>query len=194
MSRRNVVVLVSLLGSLTLTSILLLVMAPAPLPATVKSLYAVEQLDRIDLVFDTRQAIRPQRWRYIYIHHSKSIEGNSSMLARGNGTMGDHFLIGNGAGCSDGEIQIGRRWDSQQPGSPVGAQLADNCISIVLVGDFEQAGPTRRQLARLEELVESLQQRLGIAGEAVVFDEREAGPGGIGRHFPSGSFRRQLRP
>ena len=35
-------------------------------------------------------------WRYIYIHHSKTAEGDVRTLAQPEKGLGDHFLIGNG--------------------------------------------------------------------------------------------------
>ncbi len=83
-----------------------------------------------------------------------------------------HFVIGNGRGLGDGEIEVGPRWTRQQPGAHVVSTLRDEsthalwddvAIGIVLVGNFEEAAPTRRQLATLTELVTSLRRRFQIA-------------------------------
>jgi len=192
MTRRNAVVLAGLLSSLVLTSMLLLVLAPAPLnPDAVRSLLATDSFDK---VFQTPTAIESGRWRYIYVHHSRQFDGSAATLSQQTGDMGDHFLIGNGQGCGDGEIQVGYRWDQQKPAEPVGAKLSSDCISICLVGDFDQTAPTSAQMRQLGQLVRSLQRELGIGSKQVVAVDRPSSPAGIGRHFPVEVFRELLVP
>jgi hypothetical protein len=193
MPKRNVLVLTSLFGAVTLTSILLLALAPAPLTPDVPSLFVPDTAESLDSVFETAAHVENDRWQYIYVHHSRSRRGNALTLA-GNDGLGDHFLIGNGDGCADGEIQIGQRWNRQQPAKPAGARVADNCISICLVGDFDQAAPTATQLRRIEQLVRTLQQRFGISGPAVLAYDRPNDTAGIGRHFPVPQFSQHLLP
>src|SRR3954471_13501629 len=94
--------------------------------------------------------------------------GNTSTLSNGQqGGAGDHFVIGNGDGCLDGEIQLGQRWNKQLAAvPPAGAQMSepDSIVSICLVGDFDRSVPTPTQLQRLSQLVTSLQGRLHIRG------------------------------
>ncbi|HEX2970943.1 MAG TPA: peptidoglycan recognition family protein [Tepidisphaeraceae bacterium] len=202
MSRRNVAVLASLLGSLVLTSGLLLVVAPAPLtPDAAQRLFATDQYDSLERIFDTEASIKPGRWQAIYIHHSKSRAGNALDLAGATGGMGDHFLIGNGNGCADGEIQVGQRWTSQHAAKPANgkqplpqlAAASDNYIGICLVGDFDQAAPTAAQMQRLEQLVQALQRKLAIPGKAILAFDRP-GNAGIGRQFPAVAFSERILP
>ena len=168
-SRRNVVVLASLLGSLVATSLLLIALAPAPLaPDAAGTLFAIDQHDSFDRIFHTRKPVAERRWTQIFIHHSLTRGGNALTLGEKQGGMGDHFLIGNGIDCADGEVQIGHRWDTQQTASPEGAQVAEGCISICLVGDLDQSPPTPAQLLRLEQLIQILQRRLHVPGKNVV--------------------------
>jgi hypothetical protein len=183
-SRRNVVVLASLLCSLVATSLLLIALAPAPLaPDAAGTLFAVDQDDSFDRIFTTRAPVSPGRWTQIFIHHSRTRGGNAVTLGQ-QGGMGDHFLIGNGIDCGDGEVQIGHRWSSQQPAKPEGAQVAGGCISICLVGDLDQAPPTANQLLRLEQLVQVLQRRLDVRGRDVVVMTQPGSTAGIGTRFP----------
>src|SRR5206468_2741653 len=151
-AQRKLIVFSTLLGVLTLTSALLMALAPAPLvPDAATSLFAVDQPRSMDAVFQTRTPIPAGQWKYIFIHHSQSASGNAMTLGQPTGGLGDHFVIGNGDGLLDGEIQLGQRWNQQQPAlPPPGANKIDPaCISICLVGDFDRTVPTPTQLRRL---------------------------------------------
>jgi hypothetical protein len=197
-TRRRVAVLVSLVGVLTLTSALLHALAPAPpSPQASSSLFAIEAPQSLDVVFDdTSVPVSNHRWHYIYIHHSGSVSGNAQTIAESASGLPDHFVIGNGDGCEDGAIQIGQRWAQQQvPGVTPGAnQIDPACISICLVGDFNQSRPTATQQRRLAQLVSTLQNRLGIARKNVFVLEGVNTPAGVGRYFPAAEFKAQILP
>lgn len=189
-ARRNAIVLVSLLGSLVGTSALLLVLAPAPLLPEAGSLLATDEIDGFVRVFETAQPLQTSRWRYVYVHHTRSRRGNAY---EGNGT-GDHFLIGNGEGCADGGIQLGHRWMQQQTASLPSATVPDDFISIGIVGDFNARPPTANQVRSLNRLVASVQRRFHIPARAVVIEDRRTDAAGVGKHFPIASFRAGLEP
>ena len=177
-----------LLASLTATSMLLLALVPAPLvPDAARSLYAPSSVPQsIGAVFDTTTPMQDGHWKNVYIHHSKGrYTANSGNAGDG---MGDHFLIGNGDGLRDGEIQIGRLWEEQKGAMPAGANVSDNCISICLVGDFEQRAPTATQIDHLQELVKAIQDRCQIPSGKLFMYADNAGAGGIGRLFPTARF------
>lgn len=189
--------LVSLVAVLTFTSALLRGLAPAPLSQQASSsLFAIGAPQSLDEVFDTGVPIQSDRWQYVYIHHSASLSGSAATLAQPVGGLPDHFVIGNGDGCSDGEIQIGQRWTQQlTPGRTPGADwIVPNCISICLIGDFSQGRPTPTQQRRLAALVSSLQARLHIPRTRVWFDTKADNAAGIGAYFPASDFRGQILP
>lgn len=189
---RKCIVFTSLISLLTLTSMLLLALAPAPLmPDAASSLFAVDKAPSLEILFNTQIKPQPEQWKYIYIHHSRTASGNALTLGQNAGGLGDHFVIGNGNGGSDGEIQYGRRWNQQLSATTV----ADpNCISICLVGDFDRTLPTSAQVNSLAQLVGTLQGRLNIAGSDVLWIDRQASATGIGSYFPKTVFREQLLP
>jgi hypothetical protein len=196
-SRRKFVVFSTLLGVLSLTSALLMALAPAPLAQdAATSLFAVDEPRSMDVIFQTRNPLTANHWKYIYIHHSNTASGNAIALGQPTGGMGDHFLIGNGDGLIDGEIQIGQRWNQQiSPAPPPGATKIDTaCISICLVGDFDRSVPTPIQLRRLEQLVGTLQAQLHIPRDAVLLLDQPHSPAGAGKYFPQTAFRNQLLP
>jgi hypothetical protein len=196
-SQRKVIVFTSLLAVLTLTSAALMALAPAPLAqGEASSLFAIDTPKNLDVVFETKAAVQPARWKYIYIHHSQSPSGDAVSLAQSTSGMGDHFLIGNGDGAVDGEIQISQRWNNQQSATPpAGANKIDSaCISICIVGDFDRTMPTPTQLRRLAQLVGTLQGQLHISRDSVLLLDQPKSVAGAGRYFPAGAFRNQLLP
>ena len=197
-SRRSFIVLSSLVGVLTLTSVLLRAMQGAPLtPDAASSMMVSDSRASLDVIFNTRVQNLPNRWQSIYVHHSKTAGGNVGTLAGSSEQgCGDHFVVGNGDGAIDGEIQFTQRWNLQQPADPAPGSAASKidatCISICVVGDFDKTAPTPTQLRRLEQLVQTLQERLRIpAGAVWLFDGAESSAA-VGRFFPSSAFQGQL--
>jgi hypothetical protein len=131
--RRKLLVFACLLGGLTLTSALLRALAPAPLsPNAVSSLFAIGAPESLEVLFKTNVPIEPGRWRYIYVRHSQTLSGSAVTLGEMSGGLPDHFVIGNGDGCVDGELQLAQRWtDQSAAGVPPGLdRISPDCISI----------------------------------------------------------------
>ncbi len=179
------------------TSILLLVLAPPPLTALVwKSMYALDVPESLDGIFETQTPVTAGRWRYIYVHHSQTPGGDAVGLSQQGGAS-DHFVIGNGDGCIDGEIQMTQIWNRQQSIAvpPRGAARMDpGSISICLVGDFDRTRPTPTQMRRLGQLVGALQEKLHIPAGGVQVFNLPATPAGIGRSFPLAMLRDEILP
>lgn len=196
-SRRKFYVFVSLVGLLSLTSVLLLALAPAPLTqGTATSLFAIDQPRSMDAVFDTAVPVKKQRWKSIFVHHSGTTSGNADSLATRSGGLADHFLIGNGSGCMDGEVQMGHRWSEQLTAGEVPGtrSISPDCISICVIGDLDRSQPTPTQRLRLAQLVTTLQSRLGVSAGQVFLHQGTGTPADVGSRFPVASFREQLLP
>ena len=196
MTRRKVIVFFSLAGVLSLTTILLRAMAPSPMtPEAANVLFAAGTADSLDGIFNTHEPVQPDRWQYIFIHQSKTLSGNTLSLSHGPEGLGDHFIVGNGDGCADGELQVGRRWNLQSSAvAPTGANGIDpTCISICVVGDFEKRPPTPIQLGRLGQVVQMLESRLHISPSRVILlNDQGDTSAGLGRYFPTSAFHDQL--
>ena len=195
--QRKIVVFSTLLGVLSLTSALLMALEPAPItPDAASSLFAVDEPRSMDAIFETAAPVPANRWKYIYIHHSRTPAGNALTLGQNTNGVGDHFVIGNGDGCMEGEIQISQRWNQQLSAMPpAGANTIDPaCISICVVGDFDSTVPTRTQVRRLTQLVNALQGQLHIDSSKVLLMQEPKSAAGIGRYFPTAAFRGQLLP
>jgi hypothetical protein len=197
-SRRRFTVFLSLVGLLSLTSALLLALAPDPLaPGSAASLFALDQRgSSMDAVFDTGVPVAKGRWKSIFIHHSRTPSGNADTLASPIGGLADHFVIGNGSGCVDGGVQIGNRWSNQLPAGEVPGtrSIATDCVSICVVGDFDRTAPTPTQQLRLTQLVHTLQSRLGVGAAQVYLHQGTNTAADIGSAFPVAALREQLLP
>jgi len=101
------------------------------------------------------------KWRYITLHHSATTEGNAEAFdrnhrRRGMGGLFYHFVIGNGSGSQDGEVEVGWRWIRQAEVERKGD------IQICLVGDFNQQEVSPAQFTSLVKLLKVLTQQYSI--------------------------------
>lgn len=135
----------------------------------------------------------PGRWRGIVVHHTAGTRGTVASIDRyhreenkwPNG-LGYHFLIGNGNGMDDGEIAPGPRWQKQLDGAHVrmkGTSKGNSfSIGVALVGNFEEAVPSSKQLASLRGLLQFLTAEYDIkpgdiVGHGQVSEKYTACPG-----------------
>lgn len=144
------------------------------------------------------------RWDAIVIHHSGSPSGNARLFDRhhrrknGWDELGYHFVIGNGRGSGDGQVEVGPRWIKQKHGAH--CKTSDNYynnhgIGICLVGDFRAAAPTKAQMESLVRLVHFLMVECRILGKNVKTHRGVTGKTICpGPKFPFKSFRRMIGP
>ena len=191
---RNAVFLACLLSAMALTGGLLLAMRTAPLNTEAKSLFAVDNSDSLESIFNVEASTAAQKWTFIYIHQTATASGSTVTLANADGSLGDHFVIGNGEGSGDGELLIDQRWTRQQPCvPPTGVRLGGQCISISLVGTLDSQPPTPLQYRRLCQLVQALQARYHIPTDKVNwFTTSGRQTARIGQCFDTQRFSAQL--
>src|SRR5690606_11961840 len=149
-----------------------------------------------------RIRIERPRWRWIVGHHSGVNTGSARVYDRyhrerrrmENG-LAYHFVIGNGTGSKDGEIEIGGRWTRQLAGGHVRRdEVNEHGIGICVVGNFESDRPSPAQLASFEALVGWLQRDL-LAGRPAFAVHREIDRNHTvcpGRHFPVRDLHRKF--
>ena len=104
--------------------------------------------------------------------------------------LGFHFLVGNGAGMSDGQIHVGYRWMDQLDGAQLAGLTgsAKGIIEVCLIGDGDRRPFGEDQLQRAAQLVSGLAQELGIAPENIQLHQDLAQTSSPGRLFPRQAF------
>lgn len=127
-----------------------------------------------------RPGVTPRDWKYIVLHHTASDSGsvesihhihlkNKDRSGRHWLGIGYHFVIGNGQGMDDGEVEPTFRWKQQMAGAHAGVnEYNQRGVGIVLVGNFEKSTPTPRQLKSVKELVKTLAREYAIDAEHVI--------------------------
>ena len=100
-------------------------------------------------------------WRYLTVHHSATRTGNAKSFDRNHrrrrmGGLFYHFVIGNGTGSRDGEVEVGWRWRKQAEVN------RPHDIQVCLVGDFSKQRVTEAQFDSLVNLIRILQKQYDI--------------------------------
>lgn len=139
----------------------------------------------------------PEReWNSIVIHHTASTAGSVESIHEahikrkdksGNPWLGIgyHFVIGNGSGMGDGEIQSTFRWREQMHGAHAGnTEHNQHGIGIVLVGNFEEAPPSPAQVQSVKRLISVMRKEYGIGSSDVIAHRDVKATACPGRLFP----------
>jgi hypothetical protein len=200
--RRTLIVLGALIGAMTLAGGVLLALEPRP--ATPAGSVLLSSVDKTvapeKALFDTNPGIARGRWQAIVIHQSGYGSGSADSLGRahekaGLGGLGYHFVIGNGDGMPDGQIEASFRWSRQMVGAYASGRNSDafnkQAIGICLIGDGNRKAPSSAQLRELVWLVRRLQQQCGIPADRVVLQGPHTGTPPA-KLFPVALLREQL--
>jgi len=151
----------------------------------------------------TESQVPIKEWRYIVVHHSATPSGNAEVFDRyhrevrgWSGGLGYHFVIGNGHGSPDGEVETGARWLAQENGAHAGiTEYNEYGIGICLVGDFTNSHPTEKQMQALVALCRDIMKRCHIDADHV-YGHREL-PGATtecpGKQFDMDELRKILK-
>lgn len=167
---RVVKVLAALLVSMTAGAVVLMALGNNPPSAGPFCLSTYYRLESVDHALRSRVSQATGRWNGIEIFFSQTKGGNIERLTEASGLadaadLNCHFVICNGAGAGDGEIQTTEKWQIQStayagPGS-------EQTIRICVVGNGVSALATDYQLKRLEMLLEALCRRSAIPADSV---------------------------
>lgn len=160
---RNITVLFSLIASMTLGALVLMALDHHAPTAGAYSLSSYLRLDPVDEVIKNTLMVQPAQWTSIQVTYSKTSGGNSQDLALLTGLAGAgqaqfHFVVCNGVGGDDGQVQAGDFWKTQQ-------SCRDNSGVIrIYVVSLESADTiSDSQLQRTNTLVESLSRTFEIS-------------------------------
>jgi N-acetyl-anhydromuramyl-L-alanine amidase AmpD len=128
-----------------------------------------------DDLFAPPKADRP--WKYVVLHHSAGASGSYETIDRehrkrlGWDGCGYHFVIGNGHGSPDGQIEVARRWSEQKQGihcrNGKNPDVSEYSVGICLIGDLDENPPTPRQVAAAQALVAYLGVRYRIPDDHI---------------------------
>jgi hypothetical protein len=144
-------------------------------------------------------------WKYLVLHHTATEAGSVESIhdthlrnKDKNGKpwqgIGYHFVIGNGDGMGDGEIEPTFRWRQQLAGAHAGVnEYNQHGVGIVLVGNFEKHEPTRAQLAAAKRLVGTLGRRLQIPADHVIGHDEVRATECPGAKFPLDELKAVVR-
>ncbi len=147
-----------------------------------------------DDLFQPPKADRP--WKFIVVHHSAQATGSYDQIDRehrkiqGWDGCGYHFVIGNGTGSPDGQVEVARRWSNQKHGlhckNAANPDVNEYGIGICLIGNFDDAPPTPKQIAAARALVAYLEERYKVPTEAIGTHAELAGTASAcpGKNFP----------
>ncbi|MGR3311144.1 MAG: peptidoglycan recognition protein family protein [Candidatus Brocadiales bacterium] len=134
-------------------------------------------------------------WRYIILHHSATNGGNAADFDKYHKKvrgweygLAYHFVIGNGSGSDDGEIETGERWRKQIHGAHT-ANMDYNRIGIgiCIVGNLEEKMITPRQFDSLYQIVLYLSRRHDISLSNIIMHNQVIQKKGTlcpGKNFP----------
>lgn len=142
----------------------------------------------------------PKRpFQYIILHHSQTPNGNVEEIEKrekelfGWDGCGYHFVVGNGRGCRDGEVEVTARWRQQRHGAHMTGEATSEHnlygIGICMVGDFNETAPTTKQIEATRSLVDSLSKVYDIPAYRVLTHSEVAGDDHHGMACPGRLFR-----
>jgi hypothetical protein len=155
---------------MTAGAILLMALGSNPPSAGPFCLSTYYRLESVDHALRSRAQQPANRWSDIEIFFSGTRGGNVDRLAEASGLASSadlncHFVICNGVGAGDGEIQTTEKWQMQA--TAYTGPASDHLIRICLIGDGVSAVATDYQLKRLEMLLETLCRRFAISADSV---------------------------
>jgi hypothetical protein len=140
-------------------------------------------------------------WQYIVVHHSATTSGSAARFdavhrAKGWDELGYHFVIGNGTGSGDGEVEVGGRWFKQKHGAHCKVaghpEYNDVGIGICLVGNFNETHPSDAQMESLSRLVRYLMSRYDVPQGRVYGHGQLKATDCPGRLFDFADLRRRI--
>lgn len=167
----------ALLVSMTTGAIVLIALGDNSPSAGLFSLSSdyLQHFEPVEKAIRSRTSQSPERWDCVEIYHSGTKAGNIEQLASlsGLGSAEDincHFVVCNGLGGADGQIQATEKWHRQWsiiPGRNWDGK--GQTIRICVIADGKTAPPTDSQERRTKVLVEELRRSFGIQHESVFY-------------------------
>ena len=191
--KRVAVVLASLVGTLTFSAGVLLLMEGGAVGSPVAGKAA--DAEHFGRSFSRPVPLRPAAWNYIIIYESGDLAGSAASLADGqvNGETefphnvvrpkaDFHFVIDSARSrrdaAMDGELEVGTAWLNQEPGAPYAGwpdvryhlvSPYNNAVGVCLIANLSREPISDLQNRSLVQVVRELQHRLNIPREGIKF-------------------------
>ena len=168
-------VLAALLVSMTLGAAVLMALGSNPPSAGPFCLSSYYRLDPIEKAVSSQVVQSQNRWNRIEIYYSNTRAGNIEQLASLSGLsspddLNCHFVICNGLGADDGQIQSTENWQRQWSIIPGQSWYGSSqTIRICVIADGEAARPTNLQVKRAEALTEALSRKFNIPADYIYY-------------------------
>jgi hypothetical protein len=169
---REVKVLAAFMSSMTAGVLVLMALANEPPSAGAFCLSGYYELDSIEQAISS-QAQPSAPWNRITVFYSGTKSGNVEQLTLLTGATNTnhticpcHFVVCNGFGGADGDIQPTEQWRGQRSITPAGEART---IHICLVADGQHNRPTDLQIKRTEALIAALCRQFSIEPESVAY-------------------------
>lgn len=169
---REAKIFVALLISMTAGAIALMTLGSNPPSAGAFCLSRYYRLGPVEKAISSRAAQSTGRWNRIEVYYSGTKTGNIELLTALSGLPGPedvncHFVICNGLGGGDGQIQPAEKWQKQWSIIPSQTWYGDGqTIRICIIADEKTTPPTDFQVKRTEALVEGLSRKFDIRPES----------------------------
>ena len=166
-------VLAALLASMTLGAIVLMALGNNPPSAGPFCLNSYYSLSTIEEAIQSQALQSPSRWNCIEIYYSQTNAGNIEQLSALAGLaapedLNCHFVLCNGLGGKDGQIQTTKKWKNQWSIIPGKTWYGTGqTIRICIIADSKTSKPTDFQIKRTEALIESLYRKFNVKPESI---------------------------
>ena len=168
-------VLVVLLVSMTTGAVVLMALGNHPPSAGPFCLSTYYRLDPIQQAISSRVTQAPGRWESIEIYYSGTKAGNIEQIASLSGLANSddincHFVVCNGLGGSDGQIQTTEKWQKQWSVIPDHTWYGSGrTIRVCLVADGRGVRLSGSQIQRAEALVEALSIKFNVPATKIFY-------------------------
>lgn len=145
---------------------------------------------------------KSRNWKYVVIHHTATESGSLDQIHRAHlqrkdsqgrpwRGIGYHFVIGNGQGMKDGQVEPTFRWQGQIDGAHAGQEIFNKFgIGVCLIGNFEANKPSQAQLDSLKKLLAYLDRTYAIHADHVLGHGQIKSTQCPGQKFPLKNYSR----
>lgn len=163
---RTVKVLSALLVSMTIGAVVLMALGNNPPSAGAFCLSSYYRLDPVENAILSKAPQTSSRWNTIEVYYSGTKAGNIKQLVSLKGLSSEkdincHFLICNGLGGNDGQIETTEKWQRQWSAIPTATWFGSpQTIRICVVTDGTTL--TDSQIKRVDSLVEALHRKFRV--------------------------------